>query len=80
MKKKFEFLTFLGKHYMAEGNITFRGFPGTEGQMFLYISLKKMKYLYNILRENLKIQICLIYGQAYLWAILRGLSRSEGAI
>ena len=33
----------------AEGNITFRGFPGTWGQTFWYISLNAMKYLYNIL-------------------------------
>ena len=32
----------------ASGNITSRGFPGTSGQTFWYISLKSMKYLYNI--------------------------------
>ena len=32
----------------ASGNITSRGFPGTSGQTFWYISLKAMKYLYNI--------------------------------
>ena len=31
----------------ASGNITSRGFPGTSGQTFWYISLKAMKYLYN---------------------------------
>ena len=33
----------------ASGNITSRGFPGTSGQTFWYISLKAIKYLYNIL-------------------------------
>ena len=32
----------------ASGNITSRGFPGTSGQTFWYISLKAMKYLYNV--------------------------------
>ena len=32
----------------ASGNITSRGFPGTSGQTFWYISLKAMTYLYNI--------------------------------
>ena len=32
----------------ASGNITSRGFPGTSRQTFWYISLKAMKYLYNI--------------------------------
>ena len=36
----------------ASGNITSRGFPGTSGQTFWYISLKAMKYLYNILQRN----------------------------
>ena len=32
----------------ASGNITSQGFLGTSGQTFWYISLKAMKYLYNI--------------------------------
>ena len=38
---------------LASGNITSRGFPGTSGQTFWYISLKAMKYLYN--KNSLKV-------------------------
>ena len=34
--------------HLPSGNITSQGFPGTSGQPFWYISLKAMKYLYNI--------------------------------
>ena len=39
----------------VEGNITSRGFPGTEGQPFWYISRETMKYLlcYILLMKTL---------------------------
>ena len=45
----------------ASGNITSRGFPGTSGQTFWYISLKVMKYLYNIKTHKIRPHsICII--------------------
>ena len=54
----------------ASGNITSRGFPGTSGQTFWYISLKAMKYLYNNICE-IETNMFLSNNRLHAWSFCR---------